>query len=244
MRSLPEQLPGAAALFLDFDGTLAELAPRPDAVRVDPDLPATLKRLQARLGGALAVVSGRAQPDLDPYLSPLRLPAAFEHGAVRRLANQTMVVAPSPPLDAALATARNLVASHEGLLMEHKSHSVALHYRLAPDLEALCHDRMRQAIAGEPSLQLLQGKAVVEVKAATVNKGQAIADFLQEAPFSGRVPVFAGDDVTDEAGFRRVQQLGGIGIKVGDGPSCAVHRVSSPQALRQWLRQLFTDHPA
>ncbi|TNF58132.1 MAG: trehalose-phosphatase [Burkholderiales bacterium] len=238
MRSPPEQLPGAAALFLDFDGTLADLAPRPDAVRVDPDLRPTLQRLHRQLGGALALVSGRAQQDLDPFLAPLQLPTAFEHGAVRRRAGQDMAVAPAPPLEAALAAARALVARHPALLMEHKSHSVAVHYRQAPDLEDLCRDRMGQAIAGEPSLHLLQGKAVVEVKSSTVNKGEAITAFLREPPFRGRLPVFAGDDVTDEAGFRRVQQMGGIGIKVGDGPSCASHRVADPPSLRRWLGQL------
>jgi len=238
MRSPPKQLPDAAALFLDFDGTLADLAPRPDAVHVDPGLPPTLERLHLSLGGALALVSGRAKDDLDPFLAPLQLPAAFEHGAVRRRANQTLLVAPTPLLDASLAMARALVDQHPGLIMEHKSHSVALHYRLAPHLEGLCRDRMAQAIAGDATLQLLQGKAVVEVKSVSVNKGQAIVDFLQEPPFVGRLPVFAGDDVTDEAGFQRVQQLGGIGIKVGEGPSSASHRVADPQALRQWLQQL------
>ncbi|HMN94138.1 MAG TPA: trehalose-phosphatase [Hydrogenophaga sp.] len=244
MRSPPDRLPDAAALFLDFDGTLADLAPRPDAVKVDPGLRPALERLQAMLGGALALVSGRAQDDLDPYLAPLRLPTAFEHGAVRRCADQTLSEAPQPPLESALLAARALVSLHPGLIMEQKSHSVALHYRLAPSLESLCRDHMGRAIANEDSLQLLLGKAVVEVKSVAVNKGEAIAAFLQEAPFQGRVPVFAGDDVTDEAGFRRVQQLGGIGIKVGDGPSCATHRMADPHALRQWLHKLSRDcHP-
>lgn len=238
MRSPPEQLPGATALFLDFDGTLADLAPTPDAVQIDPALRPALERLQAQLGGALALVSGRAQDDLDPFLAPLRLPTAFEHGAVRRRADQTLSVTPPPPLESALLKARALIQGHAGLLMEHKSHSVALHYRLAPQLEGLCRDQMGQAIAGDAALQLLLGKAVVEVKSVTVNKGEAIAAFLQETPFQGRLPVFAGDDVTDEAGFARVQQLGGIGIKVGDGPSCATHRIASPQALRDWLQRL------
>ncbi len=238
MRSPPDLLPGATALFLDFDGTLADLAPRPHEVQVDPDLRPTLVRLQADLNGALALVSGRAQSDLDPFLSPLQLPTAFEHGAVRRRADNTIAVAPLPLLDASLATARTLVDLHPGLLMEHKSHSVALHYRLAPELEGLCREHMTQAIADDPSLQLLQGKAVVEVKSVDVSKGVAIAAFLREAPFLGRLPVFAGDDVTDEAGFRVVQQLGGIGIKVGSGPSCASHRMPNPQALLRWLQGL------
>ena len=127
------------------------------------------------------------------------------------------------------------LAGHGGLLLERKQTSMALHYRQAPMLEALCMSTLQQAIANEPGLQLLRGKAVVEVKSARVSKGAAIEAFMQEVPFAGRTPVFAGDDVTDEAGFEVVQRLGGEGIKVGNGPTHARHRCPDPQALRAWL---------
>ena len=84
-------------------------------------------------------------------------------------------------------------------------------------------------------VELLRGKCVLEVKPRGIHKGQAIADFMTQAPFAGRIPVFVGDDVTDEAGFAAVQALGGWGIKVGEGPTMAQHRCMTPAALRGWL---------
>jgi trehalose 6-phosphate phosphatase len=237
MRTLPRLLTGRSALFLDFDGTLAELAPRPEAVVVPRELIGLLGQLFEQLDGAMALVTGRAQADIEPFLAPLKLPAAFEHGAVRRPASGELVQAPTPELGPALAAARALAARHPGLLVEHKQTAMALHFRLAPEMQAECTAAMAAAIAHDPGLQLLRGKAVVEVKSAHVSKGLAIAAFMQEAPFLGREPVFAGDDVTDEAGFDVVQQLGGTGVKVGEGPTCAVVRVANPLALRAWLQQ-------
>lgn len=227
----------SSALFLDFDGTLAELAPRPDAVVVPRSLGPLLARLHAHLGGALALVTGRTQADIEAFLGPWALPAAFEHGALRRTAQGHTERAPVPELGAALTAAHALAAQHPGLLVEHKQTAMALHFRLAPGLQALCTAAMEAAIAHDPGLQLLRGKAVVEVKSARVSKGLAIAAFMEEVPFRGRVPLFAGDDVTDEAGFEVVQRLGGTGIKVGEGPSCAALRVPDPLALRAWLQQ-------
>lgn len=235
MSTLP-RLTDRSALFLDFDGTLADLARRPDAVVVHPELVALLHGLYQRLDGALALVTGRARADLEPMLaSPWPWPAAFEHGAVRLSPQGSGGVARPAGLARAIAAAQHLAERHGGLLLEHKQTSMALHYRLAPSLEALCVDTLARAVAGEPGLQLLRGKAVVEIKPAQVSKGAAIEAFMQEAPFAGRVPVFAGDDVTDEAGFEVVQRLGGAGIKVGEGPSRARHRCPNPDALRLWL---------
>jgi trehalose 6-phosphate phosphatase len=234
---LPELLASTSALFLDFDGTLAELAPRPDAVVVPLTLGPLLLELHGRLGGALALVTGRAQVDIDALLGPLPLPAAFEHGAVRRTAQGQTERLATPDLRAALSVAQALAARHPGLLVEHKQTAVALHYRLAPALEALCVARMQAAIAAGEDLQLLHGKAVVEVKSARVSKGLAIQAFMREAPFTGRVPVFAGDDVTDEPGFAVVQRLGGAGIKVGAGPSAARYRLDNPVAVHDWLQR-------
>lgn len=224
-----------SALFLDFDGTLAELAPRPDAVVVTRELLDLLERLREQLDGALALVTGRAQADIEPLIAPLHLPAAFEHGAVRRSASGATTRAHSPELGPALAVAQALAARHSGLLVEHKLTALALHFRAAPHLEAECTAAMSAAIRHDPGLQLLRGKAVVEVKSASVGKGLAIAAFMAEPPFAGRLPLFVGDDVTDEPGFETVQRLGGAGIKVGSGDTCALHRIAHPQALQRWL---------
>jgi trehalose 6-phosphate phosphatase len=224
------------ALFLDFDGTLVEIASRPDAVRLEADLLPLLRELAHQLGGALAIVSGRALPELDQFMSPLSLPIAAEHGAVQRFASGEVHHLAAPDLGLVLATAQALAALHPLLRVEAKSAAIALHYRQAPELEALCLDTMRAAADAVPGLSLIHGKRVVEVKPAGVSKGSAIAAFMLQAPFSGRTPVFAGDDTTDEAGFEAVQAAGGMAIKVGEGASAARHRCDSPAALRSWLR--------
>lgn len=223
----------SCALFLDFDGTLVDIAPEPGAVVVPSTLVPTLAALQRYLGGAVAVVSGRPIREIDGFLAPLQLPVAGVHGAERRNAEGELDQLPPHPLQEVKAAAQALAAVHPGLRVEHKSNSIALHYRLAPELEALCIQAMEEAVDRSPGLALLRGKMVVEAKPCGVTKGAAIEAFLREPPFAGRTPVFVGDDVTDEAGFSAVQRLGGLGIKVGEGDTVAWQRLPDPPALRQ-----------
>lgn len=241
--SLPRLGP-RSALFLDFDGTLAELAPQPEAVQVAPDLVPALKQLAARLNGALAIVSGRRLADLDGFLAPLQLTAAAEHGSHCRLASGQIVSLAAPDLTEVVRRSRELAGSHAGLRVEIKSAAVALHYRHAPELEALCLQTMSAAVNSTAGVELLRGKYVLEIKPAGISKGTAIEAFMASAPFAARLPLFAGDDVTDEAGFSAVQRLGGHGIKVGDGVTLARYRCSSPATLRQWLRTYSRGTPA
>lgn len=240
MQMLPStspHLPANAALFLDFDGTLVGIAPTPEAIEVPSALVPLLSDLSDLLGGALAIVSGRQIDVIDRFLAPLRLPAAGEHGVQRRDAEGRMQEQHPPDLTQVLDTANELARVYEGLLVERKHAAIALHYRLAPQLEAVCRDALGRTIAGEPQLELMHGKFVFEVKPAGINKGVAIDAFLREAPFVGRVPVFAGDDTTDESGFAIVQPRGGTAIKVGSGESLARHRLDSPRAVFEWLVQ-------
>ena len=243
---MPPQLTPDAALFLDFDGTLVGLAETPEAIEVPRAMVPLLSDLHDLLGGALAVVSGRQIDVLDRFLAPLRLPSAGEHGVQRRDAEGLMQEQRALDLSAVLEVANELARVHEGLLVERKHAAIALHYRLAPQLQAVCHDAMTRVIAGQPQFELLHGKFVYEVKPAGINKGIAIDAFMHEAPFAGRVPVFAGDDVTDEHGFSVVQPMGGIAIKVGSGPSQALHRLDSPREVFEWLvqaRDLLAEAP-
>ncbi len=234
------RLDADCALFLDFDGTLVDLADQPDAVLVPPDLAPLLQRLSRQLGGALAIVSGRKLADLDHFLAPLQLPAAAEHGAHYRQADGSQVQAASPDLGPVIRQVMALAQCHAGLRAEVKGSCVALHYRHAPQLQALAQQVMRHAANSHPGLSLLSGKMVFEIKPAHVSKGRAIEDFMQLAPFAGRQPMFVGDDVTDEVGFSAVQALGGIAIKVGPGDTLARHRCSDPTAVRQWLLNSLT----
>ena len=227
-----EILSPACALFLDFDGTLVDIAPEPGAVVVPCNLVPTLTSLQQYLGGAVAVVSGRPIREIDQYLEPLRLPVAGVHGAERRGADGDVDHAAAYPLEAVEQAASELARQHPQLLIEHKGTSLALHYRQAPHLEQLCLDVMQQAVSQSPGLALLRGKMVAEAKPIGASKGSAIEAFLREPPFAGRTPVFVGDDITDEVGFSTVQRLGGLGVKVGEGPTVAWQRLPHPGALR------------
>ena len=226
--------PGCA-IFLDFDGTLVDLAPTPDGVRLEKGVAEALALLAARHHGALAIISGRPVAQIDAMLAPLVLPVAGVHGVERRGADGQLHVAATPDVAPVLAQAQALAALHPGLLVEQKRGAVALHYRLAPDLEQLCVQQMTAAVQACPGILLLHGKMVLEAKPAATNKGGAIAAFMTEAPFAGRRPVFAGDDTTDEAGFAFVEQAGGQGVKVGSGASAASLRLASPAALRAVL---------
>ena len=224
------------SLFLDFDGTLVDIASQPELIAVPANLVAVLRRLSQSLDGALAIVSGRALTDIDHFLHPLMLPVAAEHGAVQRMDDGIVQHVATPDLRDVARVALALAGEHPGLHVEVKSAAVALHYRHAPELEALCLDAMAESCKRAAGVDLMKGKFVFEIKASGVSKGTALQAFMRQPPFAGRVPVFAGDDTTDEAGFGAAQAMGGHGIKVGDGATAALHRCSSPALLRNWLQ--------
>jgi trehalose 6-phosphate phosphatase len=230
------------AFFLDLDGTLLEIAETPDAVDPGAQEIILLGRLENACGGAVALISGRSLARIDQLLSPLVLAAAGQHGAERRDAQgrRHRHRFPVASLKPAASGIRSFAARHQGLVFEDKGASVALHYRLAPQLEAAAQRVVREA--AEPlgdAVEVQGGKMVVELKPAGCDKGSAIESFMQEPPFAGRVPVILGDDVTDEYGFRVVNRLGGhsvmVGEGVGEGPSAARWRLQDPAAARAWL---------
>jgi len=236
--TLPEPAPNWA-LFLDFDGTLVELQPHPDMVRPAPLLGATLDRLAALLHGAVAIVSGRSLDDLDRFLNGTALPMAGVHGLERRDAEGAV----HRPLDhtesfqAARATLARFVAEHPGTHYEDKGNSLALHFRNAPGYAAQAEAALRaecQRMGEEFEVQ--RGKSVMELKPTGHHKGTVVATFLEEPPFRGRVPVFIGDDVTDEDAFSVVVERGGHAIRVGDLTAThATCRIGSVEEVLEWL---------
>jgi trehalose 6-phosphate phosphatase len=232
------------ALFLDLDGTLLELAPRPDAVSVEPGLLELLRALVRRSGGALAVVSGRSIATLDTLLDPVRLPLSGMHGFERRDATGVRVSRPPPNLEA-LQEARYLmarwVAREPRLVIEDKGLALALHYRQAPQLEAEVVSSVT-AIASRPGsgLRAQRGRLVVELTPDTASKATAIAEFMHEQPFAGRRPVYVGDDLTDEPAFEWVNAAGGISVAVDiAAPTGARTHLGSVTEVRAWLRALL-----
>jgi trehalose 6-phosphate phosphatase len=219
---------GPIALFLDFDGVLAEIAPTPEAVEVPATVIARLQSLNSALDGALAVVTGRGMADIDGFLAPLILPVAAEHGNVRRSRDGSIAYLDSAAAEVIPALAdelRNAFAEDRRILVEQKASAVAVHYRLAPELGEICKEVVAAAASTRPGLSVIPGKMVIECRAAGADKGSAVTAYMQDAPFSGRSPVFIGDDLTDEDGFAAAQGLGGVGIKVGPGDTAASHRI-------------------
>lgn len=218
-----------AALFLDFDGTLVEIAARPDAVVVPADLPGLLERLAAKLGGALAVVSGRPLEQLDHFL-PVAIAKAGDHGASLRLRPGGQVMSPPLPGPPAVwvARAEALAAAYPGALIERKAHGFVLHYRLAPEAELPAKTLLEGMVADSDDFTLMPARMAWEVKPRAVSKGTVVATLLAQPPFAGRVPVFVGDDVTDEAGMAAARAAGGQGLRLQDA-------FGTPAAFREWL---------
>jgi trehalose 6-phosphate phosphatase len=230
---------GRTAFFFDFDGTLAEIAPQPHLVEVAPRTVRSLSFLSEGTGGAVAVVSGREIADIDGFLFPLILPAAGVHGVEIRHSDRTIsrALADEAALQPALDAIEHFARLHEGLLVEQKHGSVALHYRQRPDLARACM-ALADRIAGEGRLHVLHGKMVMEFKASPLTKGTAIAELMSEKPFKDRRALFVGDDITDEHGFAAVNRMDGISVKVGEGETSARFRLPGVAAVGDWLAAL------
>jgi trehalose 6-phosphate phosphatase len=243
--TLPPPLPSLQwCLFLDVDGTLIELTDSPLETYADPELKALLSDVAERLGGAVALVSGRSIEYLDALFSPLRLAAAGLHGVERRKASGEMHGASfvDTRLDRARAALKAVVIANPGTLLEDKGRTIAVHFRMAPQAEAMVLEAMRAVAAQLGSNYHIQGgNMMLEIKPRGFSKASAIKAFMHEPPFSGRTPVFVGDDLTDQDGFKSVEDQGGISIAVGD----RVHgqcRLENPAAVRAWLTRISALH--
>lgn len=229
------------AIFTDFDGTLVELAETPDAVSVPDALAHRLEQTAREFDSAFAVLTGREIADIDRFLSPLQLPIAGAHGAQRRRADGFVEpIDPTSLRDAqAIAQALSpLLIAHPDLLLETKQGAVALHFRQAPELEDAVRTAMEEAMLAIGGFSLVPGKMVYEARPLGVSKGDALRAFMREEPFLGRTPIFIGDDVTDEDAFIAAQDLGGIGIKLGEGETAARMRIADVASVHALIQGL------
>jgi trehalose 6-phosphate phosphatase len=212
-------------------------------VEVPEWLVPTLRRLADKLEGAVALVSGRTIPAIDALFDPLKLPAVAVHGAQIRLPNGVMLV--DEPLAAALQSAgpmlERAIVPLRGVQLENKHCAIALHYRRVPERgrEVL---KIAEVVTRSMGAQfaVLVGKCVVEIRPRYLTKGAGVQRLMEETPFRGRTPIFAGDDLSDEDAFQVVNQLGGITLRVGESaaPTAATHRLAEPEQLRRWLHQI------
>lgn len=233
--------PDRWSLFLDIDGTLVDLAPTPDGVHVPKALPGQLGRLSKKLDGALALVTGRSLAYVDALFSPHVFPTAGLHGAEIRAGGKVIQPEPSAAFIKLKHQLMQEAEHYPGVLIEDKGAAVAAHYRLAPQFESQLEERMRHyaELAG-PKWALQLGKMVFELRPARSSKGDALERFMQSAPFSNRVPVAIGDDLTDESMFATANARGGTSLFVGSSTAstCATGRLPSPDHVRQLVADL------
>ncbi len=222
-----------ASLFLDFDGTLVDIADRPDGIRIPDRLHGLLARAFDRLDGRVALVSGRTVDELRAFLPRFEGPLIGAHGAERWVEGR---MERAGEFDAdRIAGLQRLVADFAVLqpafLVENKPTGVVLHYRQAQEQGALAMHFMESLVAASDGFKLQPALCAYEIKPDGVGKDIALAALLDNPPFAGSRPVFAGDDLTDEPALELVQARKGVGIKIGTAESVARYRLSDPAAL-------------
>ena len=230
------------ALYLDIDGTILDLAPSPEAVEVPVWMVPLLQQLSGKLDGAVAFVSGRTIAAIDHLFRPLTFPAVGVHGGEARTADGEIVIDRqlSDQLQAAEPLLQQAIARIRGVQLENKRSVIALHYRSVPERgrEVL---KIAELVASGLGSEfgVLMGKCVVEIRPRHLTKGSAIRRLMERAPFRDRIPIFAGDDTTDEDAFEVVNGLGGISLRVGEEiPTAAKFRLATPDQLRGWLLEV------
>ena len=231
--------PARAALLLDLDGTLLDIAPTPDSVVVPEGLLDALRRLVVRLDGALAVISGRPVAQVDALLHSIPTAVAGEHGGATRFAPGAAlerVPLPGAPPEW-LAAAERIAAANPGVLLERKERGFVLHYRGVSVLGPALKTELEALIGSSQEFALMQARKAWEIKPRGADKGTAVTALMARAPFAGRLPIFIGDDVTDEDGMAVARAMGGAGLRVGEA-------FRDPAAVREWLAAAGEAWPA
>ncbi|WP_333823658.1 trehalose-phosphatase [Pinisolibacter sp.] len=234
---------GRPALFLDFDGTLVDLAATPDAIVVPRGLPDLLVRLESALGGALAIVTGRRIVDIDRFLAPAVFVVAGVHGGEYRTGRGDIVRPTTEPIEADLVEAiRILERLVPGVLVEPKGATLTVHWRAVPQAADRVEAELARILEGGPDhLEISHGRKVFEVCPRDISKGAALGHLAALPAYRGRIPIMIGDDVSDESAFAAAERLGGVGYRVrGETFAAAVADFDSPRRVREWLSVLLS----
>jgi trehalose 6-phosphate phosphatase len=231
--------PARHALFLDFDGSLVDFALLPEKIAVRPDTIALLEKTSRRMNGALAIVTGRRIANIDQHLSPLKLPAAGVHGLeFRARGGETRRTPVSEELEEARRRLLQELSPTDPIYLEDKHGALVLHYRMHPDQEVRAGRLADRSVDGLDTLSVVSGHSIFEIRQRDITKANAVRRFMRRPPFEGRVPIFVGDDLTDEDGMRAAAALGGFGVKIGGGETVAAVRLSDTAAVHLWISQL------
>jgi trehalose 6-phosphate phosphatase len=227
------------ALFIDIDGTLLDMAPTPDAVRVPRGLVETLTQLSATFNGAVALITGRRVTDADRFFAPLKLAISGVHGTEARGAcGDTVMLARPVPIDLTNAVC-DVARALPGIMVEDKGAGLAVHYRNAPEARASLELQLRQVIMQWDGFALRRGRKVLDVVPKTHSKATGLAWLMQLPEFKGRRPVMIGDDHGDESAMEAAENMRGVGLKVaGEHFSREGADFASPARVRSWLSSL------
>lgn len=236
---VPDTDLSSASLFLDFDGTLVELADAPDAIEVDPGLGDLLAKLSQACDGRVVIVTGRAIEDVTKYLSGFEGPIIGGHGAERRVGGQIERRALADPgiVDRLGDMTEAFAATHPGLLCERKPTGVVLHFRQAPEQDAAAYSFLRALADSHDGFDLHHSKMAYELRPEGIGKDISVRQIMEGEGFAGTRPVLFGDDVTDEPALQWVAEIGGLAVKVGAGDTAATNRLHDPAAARDLLRR-------
>jgi trehalose 6-phosphate phosphatase len=227
-----------SALFLDFDGTLVDIAATPQLIVVPEDLPQLIEELQQVFEGRLCIVSGRPLNDIHRYLKTTEIDVLAEHGAVQSLlgsAPNQLHVWPTSWNEHLLTLDRCI----PNLVIETKTTSVALHYRQQPELEPEVM-RLAEVLRNHApnEYMIVNSNMTTEIRRSGVDKGTAIDAAMKNPRYRDRKPIFIADDVTDMPGFEVVCEMSGLAINV--------HRdfAGKTENVRQWLQRFTTQKRA
>jgi trehalose 6-phosphate phosphatase len=228
------------AIFLDLDGTLIDIASDPHLVTIPADLVPVLSRLSIRLGGALAIITGRTIREIDRFLHPLRLPVAGVHGSEMRTmidGEPRLTVGQLDPV--VEAQVQQLSSLAPGVLVENKGYSIAVHFRRAQSAETQIKAELRKIVAGTPDhFVLAPGRCVIEVVPRYISKGTALQAFMEMAAFKRRKPIMIGDDIPDESALAAAVRLGGRGLRVAGEHFRERADFEGPAEVRAWLASM------
>ncbi|HMB47633.1 MAG TPA: trehalose-phosphatase [Afifellaceae bacterium] len=245
LEKLEFELPGKS-LYLDFDGTLVGIAPTPESIEIPSGLPRRLEALQQALDGAVAIVTGREISDIEKFLPGFSGPVAGGHGSHMRTIDGRYVTSEIDP-EPLRVIQREIAAyaqSVDGLLAENKTAGCVLHYRQVPDAAMEAHRFVDALIGNHDGFVTEAAKMAIEVRPESVTKAGALASIASSTPFSGRVPAYAGDDISDEPAFRWVNDRGGVSIRVGEGPTSAHYGVPSVTEFAGWIDSVLSTFTA
>ena len=243
------QSAGPILLLFDYDGTLTPIVSRPELAVLPETARQLLTRLQASPGFVIGFISGRSLADVRQRVNVPGAIYAGNHGLEMEGLGEPFfhpqAASLCPRLEEIFSRLGRELSGHQGVLVENKGLTLSVHYRLTPDeqvsqVEKAFHTLVSQD-GGSGDFRVNHGKKVLELRPnVDWDKGKAIARIIQAQP-STALPVFFGDDATDEAGFQTVQEAGGIAVFVGPPrqPTQALHRVDSPAEVVQVLRLLL-----